>query len=287
MPTVLLTSTDTEEAAVLFSSTRKKIRFFHCCSCGADTCTDRGNIAGLLSMRKDSSHCSIQSISILYGEHRIYQSKDSSQTSYPLHKSQPSGNLKPMTTLYGFSSLDFGIKTLQLGVVNVWYIKLTLMKPFPWISTFALLMNEDRFPLISVYAKTLLQKWVYVPSIWEKYKESRFKEALLKYSQQSSSEVPWMITCPVLIPHLFLKIQLHYVAADSRKVITAREVETMQEPGHKKGKPRNKDCENTNWEAGIMVSTAAVTYLTLLSMNTGIWFINSREVPSSETAQPS
>lgn len=88
-----------------------------------------------------------------------------------------------MTTLYEFSSLYFGIKTLQLKVVNVWYIKLTLMKsqtkPFPLTCTFALLINKVRIPLISVYTKILLQNLVYMPSIWEKYKESRFKAGLL------------------------------------------------------------------------------------------------------------
>lgn len=58
-----------------------------------------------------------------------------------------------MTTLYEFSSLYFGIETLQLKVVNVLYVKLTLMKlqikPFPLTCTFALPINKVRIPLIS------------------------------------------------------------------------------------------------------------------------------------------
>lgn len=38
----------------------------------------------------------------------------------------------------------------------------------------------------------------------------------------------------------------------------------------KKGKPRNKNCKNTNWETGSMMSTTEITYQTLLSMNTVI-----------------
>lgn len=69
---------------------------------------------------------------------------------------------KLMTILFELSSLYFGIKTLQLEFVNVWYIKLTLMKlqtkPFPLTCTFALLISEVRISLISVYMKILLQK---------------------------------------------------------------------------------------------------------------------------------
>lgn len=98
---------------------------------------------------------------LFYIQKTEHQSKFSSQTSHPLYRSHPSGNLKPTTTLYEFSSLYFGIKTLQRTVVNVWYIKLTWSYRWnhsPLLVRLPCLSTKSGSLSFQMYTKILLQK---------------------------------------------------------------------------------------------------------------------------------